>query len=301
MVQRRKPNFFFVGAPKCGTTALYEYLKEHPDIYMCEIKETAYFSPDIEVCNYKNEREYLKLFKDNKGEKILGEASTCHLYSKVAANKIKKFNPKAKILISLRNPVEFMHSKYYHNLRGGRENLLSFEEALNAIKDRKKGKRIPYSAKNQRYRLFYKDHARYSEQVKRYLDLFGKKNTYILIFENFIKNSAKEYKNILRFLNVDDSFIVKTFKKKNVTRKIKSRTFQRIYQSKILLQLAKVLPKRIRKFGNDFVKKINSEEIERPKVDKLTRKKLLREFKPEINKLSRLIDKDLSIWYKTED
>ena len=141
----RKPNFFIVGAAKAGTTALYYYLKRHPDVFMCPIKEPHYFSSDIRYENFstfhkrvhsklkirdylQNSQlyevhidwvtgwmDYLALFRESNGEKAIGEASTGYLYSESAAANIAEKCPKAKIIIVLRDPIEraFSHYKMY--------------------------------------------------------------------------------------------------------------------------------------------------------------------------------------------
>ncbi|RLG08342.1 MAG: sulfotransferase, partial [Thaumarchaeota archaeon] len=108
----KKPNFFIVGAPKCGTHAMYTFLKAHPEIFMPERKEFQYFATDlVRGTQYElSEEEYLSYFRIAKDEKRLGEASTWYLYSKKAASNIKKFNPHAKIIVMLRHPIEMMYS-----------------------------------------------------------------------------------------------------------------------------------------------------------------------------------------------
>ena len=109
----KKPGFFIVGAPKCGTTSFYHYLRQHPQIFMPDNKEPHYFGSDLKKRSdefIKTEEEYLSLFKDADSSQMAGEASTFYLYSKAAQKEIKGFNPHAKIIIMLRNPIDFLHS-----------------------------------------------------------------------------------------------------------------------------------------------------------------------------------------------
>ena len=99
MLHSKKPNFFLVGAPKCGTTFIYNSLREHPDIYLAEQKELHFFAPDLYPPNYISEKQYHKTFENALSEKIIGEASVWYLYSDVAARLIKEYNSEAKILI----------------------------------------------------------------------------------------------------------------------------------------------------------------------------------------------------------
>src|SRR5258706_10449866 len=103
------PDFFIVGAPKCGTTAMNDYLGQHPDIYMAP-KELHYFGADLKIKDKISESAYLQYFKNAGNKKILGEASVWYLFSGTAAKEIKNFSPDAKILIMLRNPVEVVYS-----------------------------------------------------------------------------------------------------------------------------------------------------------------------------------------------
>jgi hypothetical protein len=145
------PNFFIVGAPKAGTTSLYHYLDQHPDIYMSPVKEPNYFAEEVRLRNISAEwqewahreqnslraylsgpmhekkfggivaswSDYLKLFKNVKDEKAIGEASVCYLWSKTAARSIASATPHAKIVMVLRNPVDRAFSQYKQALASG--------------------------------------------------------------------------------------------------------------------------------------------------------------------------------------
>ncbi|MFQ5518600.1 MAG: sulfotransferase, partial [Mariprofundus sp.] len=138
-----KPDFFIVGAPKCGTTAMYTYLQAHPDIFMSEVKEPYYFCSDLGFHRFRNEQEYLKLFSVASPQQRIGEASTWYLYSSQAAAAIHAFNTDARIIVMLRNPVDMMYSLYSHFLYIGSEETDSFEAALAAEEERKHGNCIP--------------------------------------------------------------------------------------------------------------------------------------------------------------
>jgi hypothetical protein len=201
-----RPNFFIVGAPKCATSALSEYLKQHPDVFMSEEKEPHYFCTDIKTPRgIVNEEKYLALFADSGDAKRSGEASVLYLYSENAASEIKAFSPEAKIIIMLRNPVDMMYSWHSERLYVGHETIEDFEAALEAEEDRKKGLWNPpcdYSVKV----FFYRDIARFSAQVKRYFDVFGRNNVHVIIFDDLKKDIAKVYRNTLEFLEIDPTF-----------------------------------------------------------------------------------------------
>jgi len=139
-----KPNLFIVGAPKCGTTFLYHYLKKHPDIYFPEFKEPHFFGSDLIRRNGAYDlslNQYYDLFKSDK--KIIGEASTFYIFSKNAAKEIYNFNSEAKIIIMLRDLVDLVYSLHSQFVFSGDEVIEDFKEALDLEKNRLNGMNIP--------------------------------------------------------------------------------------------------------------------------------------------------------------
>ena len=175
----RMPDLFIVGAPKSGTTSLYEYLKGHPDVFMSVVKEPCYFSRDLAAdksgnfLRYDVDRaRYLALFEGAGEAKRVGEASTRYLYSKDAAGLIAAEQPDARIVAILRNPVDMIASLHAHKLAGGTEDLETLEAALDAESDRHAGRRIPGDSNP--FLATYRDRARFGEQVPRWFDAFGR-------------------------------------------------------------------------------------------------------------------------------
>src|SRR5882672_7839349 len=126
-----KPNLFIVGAPRCGTTSMYDYLKQHPDVFMPEVKEPHFLGTDLTSSRFiRDEGKYQALFATAKNEKRIGEASVWQLYSKIAAYEIKEYSPTARVIIMLRNPVDMMYSLYGQHIFSGDEEISDFEEAL---------------------------------------------------------------------------------------------------------------------------------------------------------------------------
>ena len=190
------PNFFIVGAPKCATTSLYEYLKNIPGIYMSPIKEPHYFSPRVSSWIYINrisdKKKYLRLLKDASNVRAIGEASTSYLHDPEAVNLIHGTLPYAKIIIILRDPVERSFSHYLFRVQSGGTRL-SFSDV---IKDDIKLVDKEYRFHNVIESSFY------YESVKRYLKKFGSSQVKIIIFEDFVKDSRKTVKNVLKFLEI---------------------------------------------------------------------------------------------------
>jgi len=195
------PNFFIVGAPKAGTTSLYEYLKNISGIYMSAIKEPNYFSVNTVPDNHpvlkpiRDRGRYLQLFEKVLNEKIIGESSPDYLADQDAPSLIHQISPHAHILISLRDPVERAFSDYLIHVRQGLMKL-SFHEQLKKELKQKIDRSKPHC------RL---DYGFYSESVKRYLKVFGSNQVKIIIFEEFIQNSKATIEEILHFLDLNYS------------------------------------------------------------------------------------------------
>src|SRR5262249_18615363 len=157
----------------CGTTALYTYLGQHPDIFMAAPKEPHFFGTDISSPGLvRDERQYLSLFAGARHEKRVGETSVFYLCSQRAAAEIHVFCPSARIIMMLRNPVEMMPSLHLRHLLVGVEPIGDFRAALAAEEERKRGLCLParpYPLQT----LWYREMARYTRQVRRYLDVFG--------------------------------------------------------------------------------------------------------------------------------
>ena len=168
MPQHPQPNFFIVGAPKCGTTAMHEYLRRHPDIYLPLYKEPHYFGSDLQGSRFQqfrnNQQKYLSLYQDVYHEQMIGEASPWYLVSRKAADEIASYDANAKIIIMLRNPADMMYSLYSQFRYSGNEHLTSFEEALRLESERKQGKHIRRAA-HCIIGLFYREMASYTQQV----------------------------------------------------------------------------------------------------------------------------------------
>lgn len=141
----KKPNFFIIGAPKCGTTSLAAWLAEHPQIFMSPIKEPQFFNKDVGF-PMKSLQAYEKLFKDaSSGHIAVGEATVLYLYSKVAVRNILDYNPDAKFIVCLRNPVDMAYSLHEQWFFNGIEDIEDFKEAW-LMQDIERGRHRPHDA-----------------------------------------------------------------------------------------------------------------------------------------------------------
>lgn len=307
MGKERKPDFFIVGAPKCGTTAMAGYLEQHPDIYMPDAKDSNFFGSDLNFINNVNhpsdlfrvdEKTYMSWFRGVRNEKRVGEASVWYLYSRSAVAEIKRFSPDADIIIMLRNPADMIYSLHSHFLTDLNEDIEDFEEAFKAEEDRVKGVRIPATA----YiidGLFYKEVAKYYRQVKRYFDVFGRDKVHVVIFDDFKKDTEGTYGEILKFLGVKDSFSP-DFTVVNPSKKLRSTKLQRFIVNPpgIILPLAKKLStvSFLRNGVNNVLNALNQVERKIEPMNKTLRDHLNSEFAVDINKLGDLLGRDLNFW-----
>jgi Sulfotransferase family len=212
----RRPNFFVVGTFKGGTTSIHRYLSQHPDIFMPELKEPRYFAYDADDAEHRSADElrypvrsedaYLELFKEVSGHRAIGEASPVYLDSAIAAARIANFNPDAKVIISLRDPISRAHSGYQMWIRSGRETR-GVTEAM------RPGER-------------WVEGSMYAEKLRRYYLHFPKNQIKILLFENLVSNTGKVIADLFEFLDVAPNYAANTSKAFNPGGLPRSRAIQ---------------------------------------------------------------------------
>ena len=211
MSEATRPNLFIVGAPRAGTTSLHSLLAQHPDVFMSAVKEPHYFARDInrryeehigrEVPSLiKTEERYLELFAGAGDAAVRGESSVYYLYSEVAPEEIARFAPDARIVILLREPVDFLHS-LHGRLRSMGDEDRPFAEALELEEERARGRRLPRTARFPEI-LRYSWYARYAENVERFLELFPRERVLVLLFEDYRREKQRIWDEALEFLGV---------------------------------------------------------------------------------------------------
>jgi hypothetical protein len=293
----RLPDFFIVGAPKCGTTSMYAYLRQHPGIFMPFLKEPLFFGADLTHRYGRMEpHEYMALFRPARADQIVGEASAWYLYSESAAREIREAVPDAKIIVMLRNPIDVMHAQHGQLRFNRQEDIADFAEALAAEPRRLEGRGLPRGT-FRRENLFYRRMVAFAEQLERYFDVFGRDRVHVIIHDDLRADTAAEYRRVLAFLEVDESVQV-TLEPRNQSKRIRSALLQRlIWDPPLVRKLAPVL----RRFpivhrARDAVVRANSVRGSRERLDPGLRGELVRELTPEIERLGRLLDRDLAAW-----
>jgi len=280
------PNFFIVGTAKAGTTSLYEYLKGVPGIYMSPVKEPNYFSVNItpinyEISPYQDKTKYLDLFRKVKNEKIIGEASPTYLADPDSPKLIHKVSPNAKILISLRDPVERIFSFYLMLVRLGETKLSFHEEIELSLKTENEGE-IP------KLRLAS---ALYFENVKRYIDTFGSNQVKIIIFEEFIKNSRATLEEILKFLGINFKFEAFDSTVYNPFSIVRGSTAQFFMKNK---KIRKILEKFIPKSGRRALREtLLQKKQPKPKMEGKDIETLRNFYKNDVKKIKDLLGNNI--------
>ena len=297
------PNFLIVGAAKSGTTSLFSYLEQHPEVYVPPIKEPAYFS-DGKPTIVHSDVEYEALFDGRHKEKAVGEASTPYLYDVNAPKRIANMLQNPTIFIILRNPALRAYSLWGHNFYQFGCETLPFEEAL-----RQEEARIASHDFNKTWNFFYGNYhyfrsGLYYEQVKRYIDTFGRNRVHIYIFEEFINNPKKTCKEIFLCLGINPNFCP-LFEKHNVSPGYKVGFLQRFLMSppSFLEKAYQSLPMMLKLMAYRAGKAMyvmNQEYVPRPPLDVRLKAELMDNYRDDIHKLEKLLKRNLSIWYSSK-
>lgn len=221
----RRPNFFLVGAPKSGTTAMHRYLSAHPDVFMPDRKEPHHFGRDIRSQRFVNDRrDYLALFDKARDETAVGEASVWYMASTAAAAEIAEFEPGARILVMLRNPAELVRSLHNHNIANGIEDITDLAVALDAGTARFEKRIAGRPAIG--WFLDYLRIGHFADQIARFQAAFPPEQIHVVIYEEFANDPAAAFEGVLRFIGVDGAFRP-TFARVNAARRSRSATLAR--------------------------------------------------------------------------
>jgi len=281
MNKEKWPNLFLVGTAKAGTTSLYQYLNQVPGVFMSSRKQPYFFVNDVLIEDSNNpvrdKKEFLKLYKKVGSEKIIVDASS-YLWYPEAAKLIYEVVPNAKIIIILRNPIERAFSHYTMLLRDGGEKL-SFHEALMTQRSR--------IEKNSRNVSHFLKISFYSDDVKRFLDVFEREQVKIFLFENFIKNEKKTFQQVLQFLDTSYDVGNLKIKKHNPSSKHRTPLTKFIINNNFISKIANRL------LSDSLSLKLQDallfKEIAKPQICFEDKKLLYQFYKEDVEKLQKIL------------
>ncbi len=302
----KQPNFFISGAPRCGTTALYTYLSEHPQIFMSEVKELNYFAsdfPNVQKITFKSVDDYHKVFaKANERHLAVGEASPFYLFSQVAFQNMAAYDPNAKVILTLRNPVDFVESYHQLNLSLLREDQPDLAKAWDLQDLRRQGQHIPSGAR-QADLLLYGEVGQFGRYVERLLTIFPKEQVKVFLFDDLRADPRAVYEQLLAFIGVPSDGRVE-FSPVNANFENRSALLARLFHPP--QPVYQFFMRVISLFGVGFMKQVsvvynrierlNTTKTARKQMDPALRQRLQEHFRADIFKLSALIERDLSTW-----
>ena len=297
-----RPNFFIAGAPKCGTTALYRYLRPHPSIFMPEIKEPHYFARDLGTYpRVKTAEDYLALFAGAGPQHLrLGEASVYYLRSSVALPAIREFNPEARIIAMFRNPVEMVYSLHSQLLYVAEENVPDFEAAWRLQERRSRGLDLPPGIRSPLL-VQYAEVGRFGTQTQRLLSCFPAEQVKIILYDDFAASPQRVYDEVIAFLDIPHDRRTE-FPKINENKATRLGWLRRLSRKPppALRQAVRSLKRAVGGEGISAAKKklvaLNTVRGHRPALSPELRAELVATFRDEVALLSRLLGRDLSHW-----
>ena len=287
------PNFLIIGAMKSGTTALYYYLEQHPEIYMSPVKEPNFFSSqeqDNAADAVTNIGTYRQLFRGASGKKAIGEASHSYLYEPGAAAEIRHYVPEAKLIAILRNPIDRAYSHFLHMVRTGTEPLDDFVQAL---------REEEVGIHKERTSQDYIGRGLYYDQLKTYFGIFPREQVKIYLYEDLSGAAISTVQDAFRFLKVDGSFVPDVSLRRNVSGHPKFKTLDGLLRSQSRLKNAAkmYLPARLRwRLSKAFDDLKTRNLVEPPPLQSEVRRQLISVYREDILKLQDLIRRDLSWW-----
>jgi hypothetical protein len=321
----RVPDFFIVGHAKCGTTALYEMLRRHPQIHM-PAKEPRFFAmkdirlqpggSDGDAASENDDSQesedapgrrprtldgYRALFADARPNQLIGEATPAYLRSSLAPGRIASVAPDARIIAILREPTSFLRSFHLQSVRGYNETQNDFQKAIALVEPRREGRSLPRLSRTP-WDLLYTDHVHYVEQLRRYEQAFSREQMLVLIYDDFRADNEAAVRGVLRFLELDDALPIHVVR----TRPSRDVRFQQLHRLVNLRRMAlhslpgaEAVSRTVSAFTPEYMRgavrklwrSVAFEEPEPP--DEQFMRELRLRFKPEVQALSDYLGRDL--------
>jgi hypothetical protein len=298
-VTARWPDFYIVGAPKAGTTSLYEYLARYPEVFLPQQKELRLFGADLEIRHRREwtAQEFLDLYRDAPPGSLLGVAYVWYLFSRAAAQEIADVRPDARIVIALRNPSAALYALHSEFIFDGNEDLDDFAQALAAEPDRCAGRRIPAEA-HFPAGLCYRATVRYAEQVERYLDRFGADQVHVLLFDDLVDDPQATCAGLVIFLGLTPRPEI-GLPHANPNKRARSTLIRRFLAAPpmpLRRAVRAAVPAPLRRLAYRRAVALNVGTPARAALSLELRDRLRSELDPEVAKLERLLGRSLPAW-----
>jgi hypothetical protein len=313
-VKPRRPDFFIAGHPKCGTTALYAMLRRHPAIFMPALKEPMFLASDLAHV-YRSPMlgplpetldEYLGLFAGAGPEMLAGEASSFYVLSKTAAEAIGDLNPNARVVAVFREPAAFLRSFHAELLKHHVEDRPSLRRALELEPERRAGKRVPRRASRPPL-LLYSEHVRYADQLRRLRGAVGSTNVLPVVYDDFHADNRATAARVLAFLGVEDDGLATEPLRANVTEAVTRHLTLETAVRRVSVGYGRpgrtarvaiktLVPRRTRRWA---LVTVSSRVVRRPPepVDERLAAEIRSRFRPEVEALGELLERDLAaLW-----
>jgi len=292
------PNFLIIGAARSGTTSLHHYLGQHPQVFMCPVKEPNYFAfdgqlgelygPGIEHLADKSvvERDaYLNLFRDVRGERAIGEVSPRYLIARGCPERIAGEVPNAKLIAILRHPVDRAYSSFIGRRKDGWEPCRDFREAFEAEPDRIAAKQtmgLHFSA------------GCYADHLQAYFAHFERDQIRVVLFDDLVGDPGSLLNELFGFLQVDPDFLPDFSKRHNQSGEIPNRGTRLFWQhsERMRRSVRRIIPEGWRDWAYERI----TQNLERPELPASIRAEFTEYYRDDISRLSEMIDRDLGCW-----
>lgn len=301
------PDFLMIGAAKSGSTSIFHYLDQHPEIYMCPLKDANFFAIKNEGTRLKFNgpsarkkgyakgvftlEEYSEKFNDVNGQKAIGESSNLYLYLGESANRIKTYIPDAKLIAVLRQPVDRAYSNFLHTINLGVEPLDDFTQAVKEEDERVKADWHPF--------FHYMRGSHYSALLRPYFDSFDRSQIKIYLFDDLRDNPMGMMQDMFEFLGVDSTFEPDLSLRFMATGMPKNKLLHNLITRPNVIKAALrgILPNGIQRSVRTQMKtRIKNKNLVKTRLSPELRDEFTEVFREDILELQDLIQRDLTHW-----
>lgn len=302
--QRTLPNFVIGGAPKSGTTAMANYLRDHAQVFVSDVKEPFYFATDMpgmaQSSGIDTESAYVELFRDATANQLaVGEGSTLYLYSDTAIENALAFNPAMKFLFMIRRPAEIAHAYHMQMRFHEYEEVDDFQEAWDLQDSREKGETTYAPRCREPKLLLYRDVAAIGTQLQRAFDLIPKEQRHVIVFDDFVSDVQSSYRQACGFLDIPDDGRSQ-FAKENAAMQSRIPQVTRLLRSAAVVSLTRFLKRRldgsVYALARRFKHSLMFRNAPRDRIDPEFDAALHQFFLEEVEQVETLLQRDLTEW-----